>query len=131
MKLKEIILAGCIFGISSLIGCQKRNEVLSVAEIKLYDHPYRVEIRSPHEYCKGKRLFIYDKNIEQNKSKSKFEGLSFAVDVDGDEKIDTITGPISELFVNIQKDNENKVFVDEVKHNHIENKLNEILEKTK
>ena len=108
MKIKNLI---SIIGIASLVSfnsCNSKKDLPLYTEIiDILGKNYTVEVRSLNQ--NGKRLWIYEEGVDR--TESKWEGVSFALDRDGDRKVDKLQGPIpyfeEEVYVQLNKILEN------------------------
>ena len=91
MKIKNLISIVSIISLITLGSCNSKKDLpLYTEEPKILGKHYTVEVRALDE--NGTRLWIYENGVDR--TKSKWNGVSFALDKDGNNKIDRLQGPI-------------------------------------
>ena len=130
MNFKRVAIIGSI--LVSMMGCSKENidRILYSEKINLYDKGYLVEVRALED-GQGRRLRIYEQGVERAPdSTSKWAGVSFARDDNGDGKIYSLKGPILGLIYSIDKTG-NLVKSDRENSEYVTGKHEQVIKKSK
>ncbi|MBI2045015.1 hypothetical protein HYT23_03080 [Candidatus Pacearchaeota archaeon] len=125
MDYKKIIP---ILGVSllSFLGCSKKDDVLYTERISIDASEFIVEVRPIDKV--GRRLWIYDCGIDR--SKSQWAGVSFALDEDGNGKIDRLKGPLLAYILDhdsTRQDDPYAITVNKKRNDSLSGKLNQVL----
>jgi len=76
-------------------GCSDGNRTVYEEKFSLEGIEYVVEVKPPFK-SKGNRLWIYEQGVNSvENTTSEFAGISFAIDNDGDNKVDSLKGPLA------------------------------------